>query len=72
MRCTEVVTQILGMIVEECPPGLGRWLSVPDHVPGDRGLGDLDSQHLKFPMQTRCSPQGILPGQAANQRPHLP
>jgi hypothetical protein len=64
--------EILGMIVEECPPGLGRWLSVPDHVVGDRGLSHLDAEHLQLPVYTRRTPQGILPGQAANQRPYLP
>ena len=27
--------QILHVILEECPPGLGRWPSIPDHVFGD-------------------------------------
>ena len=64
--------EILGMIVEECPPGLRRRISVPDHVLGDRGLGDIDAEHLQLPVHTRRTPQGVFPGQAANQRPHLP
>ena len=63
--------EILGMIIEEGPPGLGRWLSVPDPILGDRGLGDLDAEHLKLPVQARCTPEGILAGQAANQIAHL-
>ncbi len=31
------------LITEKCPPALKRWPSVPDHVPGHRGLGDLDT-----------------------------
>ncbi len=54
--------ELFDMIVEEGPPSLGRWLLVPNHVLGDRGLGDLDAKHLKFPMQTRRTPQGILLG----------
>jgi hypothetical protein len=63
--------EVLGMIVEECPPGLGWRLSVPDHVLGDRGLRDRDAKHLQLPVHTRRTPQGILPGQAANQSAHL-
>ncbi len=64
--------EILGMIDEECPPSLGRRISVPEHVIGDRGLGDIDAEHLQLPVHTRRTPQGVFPGQPANQRPHLP
>ena len=32
------------VIVEECPPRLGRRFRTPDHVFGNRRLGDLDAQ----------------------------
>ncbi len=35
--------QVAQMIVEKAPPGLGRGLSMPNHVLGHRGLGDVES-----------------------------
>ena len=60
------------MIVEAGPPSLGWRLSVPNHVLGDRGLSNLDAEHLQLPVHARRTPEGIVPGEAANQRLHLP
>jgi len=60
------------MIVEEGPPSLGWRFSVLNHVLGDGGLSNLNAEHLQLPVHARRTPQGILPGEAANQRPHLP
>ncbi len=32
--------QVLDMIVEKAPPGLGRWLAPANHVLGNSGLGN--------------------------------
>ena len=32
--------QVLHMIFEKAPPGLGRWLPMANHVLGDGGLGN--------------------------------
>jgi hypothetical protein len=32
------------VVIQERPPGLGRRLSVPHHVLGHSGLGNLDAQ----------------------------
>src|SRR5262245_3482678 len=48
------------MIAQECPPGL-RWRhSVPDHVLGDRRLGDLEPKLQQFTMDARSAPQWVL------------
>ena len=59
--------EVLGMIVEERPPSLGRWLSMSDHVFGDRGLSDLDAEHLELPVHARCAPEGIFSREPANE-----
>ena len=59
--------EILGMIVEERPPSLGRWLSMSDHVFGDRGLSDLDAEHLELPVHARRAPEGIFSREPANE-----
>ena len=40
--------QILDMIVEKAPPGLGRWLATATHVLGNRGLGNGDAEERDF------------------------
>jgi len=59
--------EVLGMIVEERPPSLGRWLSMSDHVFGDRGLSDLDAEHLELPVHARRAPEGIFSREPANE-----
>ena len=36
--------ELLGMMFQECPPGLRRWLAMPNHVLGDSGFGQLDPE----------------------------
>jgi len=48
------------MVVQECPPRL-RWRpSAPDHVFGDRRLGDLEPELEQFTMDARGAPQWVL------------
>src|SRR2546430_3094069 len=48
------------MVAQECPPSL-RWRpSAPDHVFGDRGLGDLEPKLQQFTMDAWGAPQRVL------------
>src|SRR4029453_994564 len=48
------------MVVQECPPRL-RWRpSAPDHVFGDRRLGNLEPELEQFTMDARGAPQWVL------------
>src|SRR5260370_31233541 len=48
------------MVAQERPPSL-RWRpSAPDHVFGDRRLGDLEPELEQFTMDARGAPQWIL------------
>ena len=40
---------------------------MPDHVLRDGGLGDIDAEHLQFPVHARCAPQGIVLREPANE-----
>jgi hypothetical protein len=48
------------MVAQECPPSLGWWPSPPDHVRGDRRLGDLEPELEQFTMDARRAPQWVL------------
>src|SRR5215469_7130 len=48
------------MVAQECPPRLGRRPAAPDHVFGDRRLGDLESELEQFTMDARSAPQWVL------------
>ncbi len=62
----------MGEPLSERPPGLGWWLAVTDHVLGDRGLGDADSEQLEFPVHTRRAPQRILARELTDEIADLP
>src|SRR5206468_12590476 len=48
------------MVAQESPPSL-RWRpSAPDHVCGDRRLGDLKPNLQHFTMNARGAPQWVL------------
>ena len=48
------------MVAQECSPSL-RWRpSAPDHVFGDRRLGDLEPELEQFAMDARGAPQWVL------------
>ncbi len=54
-------------VLEKCPPGL-RWRSTtPDHVLGDRGLGDLDPKLQQLAMDPRGAPRPVDPAHAPDQ-----
>src|SRR5882672_1873233 len=38
----------ISVIAEECPPALGRRVSLPDHVLGHAGLSDIDAELEEF------------------------
>ena len=48
--------QLLDMIFQERPPGLGRRLPMLHHIFRDRGLGNLDSKLEQFGVQPWRSP----------------
>src|SRR5260221_14594491 len=48
------------MIAQECSPSLGRRPSAPDHVLGNRRLGDLEPKLEQFTMDARGAPQWVL------------
>src|SRR5215467_13864759 len=48
------------MVAEKCPPSLGWRPSAPDHVFGDRRLGDLEPELEQFTMDAWSAPQWIL------------
>ncbi len=45
------------MVAQECPPSLRRRPSAPDHVFGDRRLGDFEPELEQFTMDARGAPQ---------------
>ena len=48
------------MIAQKCSPGL-RWRpTVPDHVLGDRRLGDLEAKLEQFTVDAGHAPQSVL------------
>src|SRR5215471_1110711 len=48
------------MVAQECPPSLRRRPSAPDHVFGNRRLGDLEPELEQFTMDARAAPQWVL------------
>ncbi len=59
------------MILEKGSPRLGGWLSLPDHVFGDRGLRHLDSNLQQFPVNARSSPARVGEAHLPNQIPNF-
>ena len=50
----------LGVIAQQCPPGLRWWSPASHHTLGDRRLGDLESELQQFTMDARGAPQWVL------------
>ena len=48
--------QLLDVITEKCPPGLGRWFAATNHILRDRCLRYVNSQLEQFAMDPRRSP----------------
>src|SRR4029453_7206455 len=59
------------VVVEKGSPGL-RWRPpMPDHVPGDSRLRDLDAWFLKLPVNPRRAPKGVGLGHLSDERSDL-
>lgn len=59
------------MILQEGTPGLRRRLSVPDHVLGDNGFGDIDTELQQLAVNPRRTPEGIGLAHAPDQDTNL-
>src|SRR5580704_17943580 len=59
------VTERHGLIAKKTPPRLPSALS--GHVARQGGLGDAETQHQKFTMNPRRSPQKVLAGHLCDQ-----
>ena len=56
------VTERHGLIAKKSPPRLPRPSALSGHVAQHGGLGDAETQHQKFTMNPRRSPQKVLVG----------
>src|SRR6267143_542006 len=52
--------QLLGMILQECAPGLRRRFAAAHHVFADAALTDVDAEFEQFAVDARSTPAGIL------------
>jgi hypothetical protein len=59
--------QLLGMILQECAPGLRRRLAAAHHVFAHAALTDVDAEFEQFAMDAGRTPTGILPAHLADQ-----
>src|SRR5208337_3169567 len=62
-----VVTERHGLIAKKSPPRLPRPSASSRHVARYRGLGDAETQHLKFTMDPRRTPEKVLTGHPYDQ-----
>jgi len=51
----------VSMVFEKRPPGLGRRITVSNHVLCNSGLGYLDAKHFQFAMDSRGTPANVVP-----------
>jgi hypothetical protein len=51
----------VGMIFEKRSPGLGRRITVSNHVLCNSGLGYLDTKHFQFAMDSGGTPTNVVP-----------
>jgi hypothetical protein len=63
--------QIFDVIAQEGTPRLGRRVPVPNHVLGNRCLGDFDAQLAQLAVNAWCTPAKVGGADASNQIPHL-
>ena len=61
------VTERQGLIAKKSPPRLPRPSASSRHVARYRGLGDAETQHLKFTIDPRRSPEKVLTGHPYDQ-----
>ena len=59
--------QLLGVILQECAPGLRWGLGGAHQVFADAALCDVDAEFEEFAMDAGCTPTGILPAHLADQ-----
>src|SRR6267143_6777637 len=59
--------QLLGMILQECAPGLRRRFAAAHHVFAHAALTDVDAEFEQFAVDARSTPTGILPAHPADQ-----
>src|SRR5207245_11174764 len=55
------------MVAQECPPSLGWRPSAPNHVLGDRRLGDLEPELEQFTVDAWGAPQWVLLAHPLNE-----
>ena len=55
------------MIIQKCPPGLGRRFASADHVLGHSCFGHIVAQEKQFGQDSRCAPGWVFAGHAPNQ-----
>lgn len=63
--------QVLSVIPEKGPPGLRRWLPVPDHVFRDRCLRHWNAEFHELPMNARRTPARIGEAHLTDQIPNF-
>jgi len=51
--------KLLGVVFQECSPGLRGRYGMSNHVLSDGCLGDIDTEFEQFAMDSRSSPEGI-------------
>src|ERR1022692_5178216 len=59
--------QLLGVILQECAPGLRRRLAAVHHVFAYAGLPDVDADFEQLAVDAGCTPTGILSAHSADQ-----
>src|ERR1700730_13790070 len=64
--------QLLGVILQECTPGLRRRLAAVHHVFAYAALTDVDAEFEQFAVDARCTPIGIFSAHLADQTSDLP
>src|SRR5215467_7699844 len=59
--------ELRNVIIEERSPHLRWWFWTPNHVFGDRSLGDLNAQLHQLAVDPRCAPNWVLTADRSNQ-----
>src|SRR5262249_40005907 len=60
-------SQLRYVIVKERSPRLRWWLGMSDHVFGNRGLRDLNSEFQQFAVDARRTPKRVVTAHCSNQ-----
>ena len=64
--------KLLGVVLQECPPRLGRGLAVSDHVLGDSSFRNINPQFQQLSMNSGRTPDRIRQSHLTNQIPNRP